>query len=145
MYLDASAIIAVLTKEDDAGYLVAKLERATKPIHCSSLTVFEAVISLARRITNEQHGDQTPIPPTVIDEAQTYVDALLEALRVREIEISGTTHRRAVEAARTFGKFVAHAARLNMGDCFVYACAKEYHLPLLFKGDDFTKTDIEIV
>ncbi|MCZ7497254.1 type II toxin-antitoxin system VapC family toxin [Agrobacterium tumefaciens] len=144
MYLDASAIISVLTREEDAAYLIAKLERATKPIHCSSMTVFEAVISLARRITNEQHGDQSPIPPAVIDEAQAHVDALLQALRVREMAISGTTHRKAIEAARTFGKFVAHPARLNMGDCFVYACAKEYRLPLLFKGDDFSRTDIEI-
>jgi len=144
MYLDASAIISILTKEDDAGYLVAKLERATKPIYCSSMTVFEAVISLARRIANEKHGNHAPIPPAIIDEAQRHVDALLEALRVRELTISGTTHRKAVEAARTYGKFVAHPARLNMGDCFVYASAKEYRLPLLFKGDDFSRTDIEI-
>lgn len=145
MYLDASAIIAILAREADAGYLVAKLEQARQPIHCSAMTVFEAVISLARRMANEQHGDQAPIPPALIDEAQKHVDALLEALEVQEVAIGGATHRKAIEAARTFGKFVAHPARLNMGDCFVYACAKENGLPLLFKGDDFSRTDIETV
>ena len=143
MYLDASAIIAILAREADSGYLVAKLEQATKPIHCSAMTVFEAVISLARRMANEQHGDQAPIPPALIDEAQRHVDALLETLQVQEVAISGAAYRTAIEAARTFGKFIAHLARLNMGDCFVYACAKEYGLPLLFKGDDFSRTDIE--
>jgi len=145
MYLDASAIIAVLANEDDAENIVTKLEQATGPICCSPLTVFEATISLARKITNEQIGDQAPIPPKIIDTAQRNVNDFLKILEVKEIAIHNETHLLAIQAARMFGKFVAHPARLNMGDCFVYACAKENNLSLLFKGDDFSKTDIKAV
>ncbi|WP_025091555.1 type II toxin-antitoxin system VapC family toxin [Brucella intermedia] len=144
MYLDASAIVAILSNEDDAGYLLAKLEKTTSPIYYSSLTMFEAVISLARRLANKQVGSQAPIPTETIDMAQANVEKFMSELGAREMAISGATHRRAIEAARTYGKFVAHPARLNLGDCFAYACAQEYRLPLLFKGDDFPKTDIEL-
>ena len=144
MYLDASAIVAILSNEEDAGYLLAKIEKAKPPIYYSSLTMFEAVISLARRLTNKQVGSQAPIPTETIDMAQAHVEKFMSELGAREMAISGATHRRAIEAASTYGKFVAHPARLNLGDCFAYACAQEYRLPLLFKGDDFPKTDIEL-
>lgn len=60
------------------------------------------------------------------------------------LAISGVTHRRAIEAARTYGKFVAHPARLNLGDCLTCAFAQDYRLPILCKGDEFAKTDIEL-
>ncbi|WP_025591842.1 type II toxin-antitoxin system VapC family toxin [Agrobacterium tumefaciens] len=145
MYIDASAIIAILTNESDAGSLLAKLEDAKKPIFYSSMTVFEAVLSLSRQMANAKVGQQAPIPPELIDTAQQKIDSFLTLIAAREMPIGGKTHRAAIDAARNFGKFVAHPARLNMGDCFVYACAKEYRLPLLFKGDDFIKTDIEAV
>ena len=50
--------------------------------------------------------------------------------------------RRALDAAARFGRVVGHPANLNLGDCFVYACAKAYRVPLLFKGEDFSQTDI---
>lgn len=142
MYLDASAIVAILGNEEDAGYLLAKIEKATSPIYYSSLTMFEAVVSLARRLANKQVGSQAPIP--AIDMAQAHVEEFMSELGAKELAISGAAHRRAIEAARTYGKFVAHPARLNLGDCFAYACAQEHRLPLLFKGDDFPRTDIEL-
>ena len=51
--------------------------------------------------------------------------------------------RIAREAYRDFGKG-RHRAGLNFGDCFAYALAKEKNMPLLFKGDDFRHTDIEV-
>jgi ribonuclease VapC len=48
----------------------------------------------------------------------------------------------AIVALKQFGKG-RHRAKLNMGDCFAYACARRHSLPLLFKGDDFSQTDIE--
>jgi len=48
MYLNASAILAILAEEEDAGYYIAKLEDTNRQIFCSPLTVYEAVISLAR-------------------------------------------------------------------------------------------------
>lgn len=42
----------------------------------------------------------------------------------------------------TYGKVVGHPAKLNLGDCFAYACAKAIEVPLLYKGDDFVRTDL---
>jgi len=50
--------------------------------------------------------------------------------------------RIAREAYRDFGKGSGHAARLNFGDCFAYALAKAAGEPLLYKGTDFSHTDI---
>ncbi|RCS21598.1 type II toxin-antitoxin system VapC family toxin [Phyllobacterium salinisoli] len=143
MFLDASAIVAILAGEEDAGYLIAKIEIAKKPIFYSSLSIFEAVISLARIISISQNGDEAPTPPDLIDQAQEDVEQFLETIGAREMSVSGSMHRKAIEAARSFGRFAAHPARLNFGDCFAYACAKEFRLPILFKGEDFSKTDLE--
>ena len=48
----------------------------------------------------------------------------------------------AFRAAMKYGKSVGHPADLNFGDCFAYACAKAYRLGLIYKGDDFAKTDL---
>ncbi|PND24038.1 type II toxin-antitoxin system VapC family toxin [Sinorhizobium sp. M4_45] len=143
MFLDASAIVAILAGEEDAGYLLAKIEMSEGLKIYSPISMFEAVISLARIVSISQFGDQVPTPPELIDEIQEDVAKFLETIGAREVSVSGSLHRNAIEAARNYGRFVGHPARLNFGDCFSYACAKEYRLPLLFKGDDFSKTDID--
>lgn len=50
--------------------------------------------------------------------------------------------REAISAFTRFGKGRGHPAQLNMGDCFAYACARTHNVPLLFVGDDFSRTDI---
>ncbi|MCY1740670.1 type II toxin-antitoxin system VapC family toxin [Ensifer sp. SL37] len=144
MFLDASAIVAIVSDEEDAGYLIAKIEMSKKTIYYSSLSIYEAVISLARKKRDAAFGNQVPIPQHVIDMAQQHIDAFIETIGAREMTISSGMHRIAIEACRTYGAVVAHPARLNFGDCFAYACAKAYRLPLLFTGKDFTQTDIEI-
>ena len=143
MFLDASAIVAILAGEEDAGYLLAKIEMSEGLKIYSPLSMLEAVISLARIVSISQFGDQVPTPPELIDEVQEDVAKFLETIGAREVSVSGSLHRNAIEAARNYGRVVGHPARLNFGDCFSYACAKEYRLPLLFKGDDFSKTDID--
>jgi ribonuclease VapC len=61
-------------------------------------------------------------------------------IELMPVSVSQATIAR--RAWRTFGRG-AHPARLNYGDCFAYALAKETHEPLLFKGSDFAQTDIE--
>ena len=143
MFLDASAIVAICAGEEDAGYLIGKIETAKKPIYYSSLAMFEAVISLARIVSISIHGDQELTPPHLIDQAQQDVDRFIETIGAKEMSVNGTMHRSAIQAARTFGRLVAHPARLNFGDCFSYACAKDFRLPLLYEGNDFSQTDIE--
>jgi ribonuclease VapC len=57
--------------------------------------------------------------------------------------VTASQARIAREAYRDFGKGSGHPARLNLGDCFAYALARELGEPLLFKGDNFNQTDIE--
>lgn len=72
---------------------------------------------------------------------ETEVTAILVQIGV---EIVGVTPERAVAAADAYGAFGKgrHPAKLNFGDCFAYALAKKYDCPLLFVGDDFSRTDI---
>ena len=70
---------------------------------------------------------------------------LYELIELVRIEIAPVTERRArdaVDAYARFGKSTKHPAQLNFGDCFAYALAKELNQPLLYKGDDFSQTDI---
>ncbi|MEP7453360.1 type II toxin-antitoxin system VapC family toxin [Phyllobacterium sp. SB3] len=145
MFLDASAIVAICASEEDAGYLIGKIETAKKPIYYSSLSMFEAVMSLARIVSISLYGDQKPTPPDLIDQAQQDVARFMETIGAEEMSVNGSLHRTAIQAAKAYGRFVAHPARLNFGDCFSYACAKEKRVPLLFKGNDFSQTDINMV
>ena len=69
---------------------------------------------------------------------------LLEGLGLEIVTVTSATARRIAQAYAQWGKGV-HAAGLNFGDCFAYAVAKEHSCPLLFLGDDFSKTDVERV
>jgi ribonuclease VapC len=75
--------------------------------------------------------------------ARRQVDRFLRLAGVRIVEIGDDELARALDAFDRYGKG-RHPARLNMGDCFAYACAKTQGVPLLFKGDDFGQTDIAI-
>jgi len=71
----------------------------------------------------------------VLQEFAEEAELRLAAIGEREFDL-------ALQAFSRFGKG-RHPARLNMGDCFAYACAKFHGVPLLFKGDDFALTDID--
>ncbi|RBO87701.1 type II toxin-antitoxin system VapC family toxin [Pseudochrobactrum asaccharolyticum] len=143
MFIDASAIVAILGSEEDAGYFIAKIEGCSSTKAYSSITFFEAVIALARKETISRFGENTSTPPEIIEQMQNDVSDFLRVIRAKEVAIGGSTHKRALEAAKTFGRFVGHPAKLNFGDCFSFASATELRLPLLFKGNDFSQTDIE--
>ncbi len=143
MYVDASAIVAILNREPEADALKSAFDANSAKAFVSPLTIFEATISLARAKVFARKN-QKPSRAD-IDAAHKVVRAFLEANGVKEIPILADIGRLAIETAATYGKAVGHPADLNFGDCFVYACAKTYRAPLLFKGDDFTKTDIPSV
>ncbi len=72
-------------------------------------------------------------------------DAVEQFLRLADIEVVAIPPEAraiAIEAYDRFGKS-RHPAALNFGDCFAYACARRARMPLLYKGDDFARTDIE--
>jgi ribonuclease VapC len=79
----------------------------------------------------------------VVAEAETHVGDFLRAAGVVIQPIQPETAHVALEAFARYGKGRGHPARLNLGDCFIYAQAKIGGASLLYKGDDFSRTDIE--
>jgi ribonuclease VapC len=127
MIVDSSTIIAVLRDEPDAGAIVDALRRA--PIRrVSAVTYVEAAV-----VTD---NNRNPVLSRRFDDLIRDAQMLVETVTVRQAEI-------ARQAYRDFGKG-RHKAGLNFGDCFAYALAKEMGEPLLFKGNDFRHTDVEV-
>ena len=126
MIIDSSAIVAILGSEAEAddlenSLLDAPIRRISAVTYVETSIVVDALgdVVLSRRLD--------------------------EFLRETEINIEAVTldqARLAREAYRDFGKG-RHRAGLNLGDCFAYALAKDKAEPLLFKGNDFRKTDVE--
>jgi ribonuclease VapC len=129
MFVDASAIVAILTREPEADVLADALERARSPI-TSPIAIFEATLGIRRK----RHAS--------VEEAEEDVGEFLETAAVRTIPITERETETALSAFARFGKGRGHPAQLNLGDCFAYAVARNHRTTLLFKGEDFTKTDI---
>ena len=129
MYLDASAILAILLREPDGPALAARIQRAAK-IMTSPVSILEATVNLAR-------AAQMPV-----NAAETVVAAFLELVKAQTVSITPEIGRRAIGAYARYGRGSGHAAKLNLGDVFAYACAKAHRVELLYKGKDFQHTDL---
>jgi ribonuclease VapC len=77
------------------------------------------------------------------DQARNLVGRFVGEMEIRLVSIGPQESEVALDAMDRFGKG-RHPAKLNLGDCFAYACARTHGAPLLFKGDDFGKTDIAV-
>lgn len=130
MFLDASAIIAIIARESEAAALAARLRQANE-VHTSPIAVYEAVLGLVR------------IGNTPMQDAKAVLDRFLEETKAQIVPITAEIGRGALTAFERYGRG-RHPAALNMGDCFAYACARALELPILFKGDDFPLTDITV-
>ena len=126
MILDSSALIAILKDEPEGEEFTRLIDLAP---HCriSAVNYVESAAVI--------DGNRDPI-----------LSRQLGAfLRQAEVGIQPVTTAQAYiarQAYRDFGKGSGHPARLNFGDCFAYALAKELGEPLLFKGEDFSHTDV---
>ena len=129
-FLDASVIVAILTREADADSLSDRLDELETPM-TSPLAIFESALGVAKKRKS-----------TALEAAKDVRD-FLEMAQAAIVRITGEDAELALSAFDRFGKG-RHRAALNMGDCFAYACAKARNVPLLFKGDDFVHTDIAI-
>lgn len=128
MFVDASALTTILAGEPDAPALVARLQQARQRL-TSPLAIWETTIALARIL-------DLPLP-----EAQQAVRDYLALASIQVVAVSPKVADGAIEAFDRYGKG-RHPAGLNFGDCFAYACARSYRMPLLFKGNEFALTDI---
>ena len=129
MFVDASAIVAILTREPQADALADVLESALSPI-TSPIAIFEAALGVCRK----RHGS--------VEEAEQDIGEFLELAGVRTVSVTDREAHTALAAFSRYGKGRGHPAQLNLGDCFAYAVAKNHRTALLFKGEDFDKTDI---
>jgi ribonuclease VapC len=126
MILDTSALIAILRYEAEATEFARLIELAAQPrISAVSYVEAGAVID----------GSKDPI-------ASRRLDELIEAAQIAIEPVTEAQARIARQAYRDFGKTSGHPAKLNFGDCFSYALAKSKGEPLLFKGQDFSRTDV---
>ncbi len=129
LFVDASALISILTAENDAIELADCLERDPDRLY-SPISAWETVAGLC-------HAYRFSVP-----QARQRVGLFVSELDFRLVPIGDPEYLIALDAYTRFGKG-RHPAKLNMGDCYAYACARANHATLLFKGDDFSKTDIE--
>ena len=130
MFVDASAIVAIVAPEEEGRAFSARLDRAAA-VRTSAIAVYEAVLGLARKLDLS------------LADAEKAVDVFIADARAEIVPISAEIGRGAIAAFERYGRG-RHPARLNMGDCFAYACARSLDVPLLFKGDDFSQTDIAV-
>ena len=128
MIVDSSAVIAVLRAEPDAEAFAAALAQASEPKRMSAASWLEAAIVI--------DGSGDPV-------ASARFDTFCRRAGIELVEVTGAQAALARAAYRSFGKGSGHPARLNFGDCFSYALARESGERLLFKGGDFAATDLE--
>ena len=119
-------MLAVALRESDGRrYLRAILDAMPRRISVSNW--LEATMVVDRR-GNAQ--------------AVIWLEGLIQGAEIEVMPVSVSQGEVARRAWRTYGRGI-HPARLNYGDCFAYALAKETREPLLFKGNDFAQTDVE--
>ena len=126
MVIDTSAILAILFNESDASKFAQAIESADVN-RVSAATYFEAAAVIDRR------GDAV---------ASREFDLFIRRLKPAMEPVTFEQAHIARLAYRDFGKG-RHPAGLNFGDCFSYALAKSVDEPLLYKGTDFSNTDVE--
>ena len=127
MVVDTSALVAILFAESTAERLMEAILAAPRPIVSAASLVEVGIVAIARRGAASERE----------------LNSLLRQLRLQIIPVTADHAERALGAFRRFGKG-RHPAGLNYGDCFSYALASITGEPLLFVGDDFARTDLQI-
>jgi ribonuclease VapC len=121
--VDTSALMAIILNEPKAEACAAALQIEDRLL-ISAGTVAEVLIVAGRRNVGEEMA------------------RLIDGLGFEFVSVTPASARRIAEAYEKWGKGV-HPAALNLGDCFAYEVAKEHDCPLLYVGEDFSRTDIE--
>lgn len=128
MVIDSSALIALLLAEPETARFVAAIATTSRRLVGAPSYLEAAIVMVSRS------------GPT----AQEKLDRLLTDLAVEIVPFTRDQATLAIAAFRRYGKGTGHFAALNFGDCFTYALAKLTGEPVLFKGNDFARTDIGI-
>jgi len=126
MIVDTSALIAMITNEEDGDALSRVLD-GPQTVRISAASYLETSIVI------DAHRDAAV--SAQLDDMIKDAEIVIEPVTVEQARI-------ARQAYRDYGKGSGHPAKLNFGDCFSYALAREKREPILFKGDDFVHTDL---
>lgn len=124
--IDASALLSVLLGESDAEMMLSKMASMVRPL-VSVASVMECTLRFGRLEMGSRDHE---------------IDALIVAINAEIVAVDVEQLQAARRAFLQFGQGAGHPAKLNFGDCFTYALAKTRNVPLLFKGDDFSHTDL---
>jgi ribonuclease VapC len=120
--IDTSAIMAVLLAEPRATACIRALEAEPELLMSAGTMTEIYVVAAGRKITGE-------------------AAELIRRMEIEVVPVTEATARQVGEAYARWGKGI-HRASLNFGDCFAYVLAKERGCPLLYIGEDFSKTDV---
>jgi ribonuclease VapC len=130
MFVDSSALTSIIVDEPDSEAFMACLARAKSTV-IASVTQVEASIAVGRY----HQGDY--------EFGAVQVSDFIDRAEIKVLDVPADIVDEVLLAYRRYGKGTGHGAKLNFGDCFSYAFAQRLKVPLLFKGDDFSRTDVE--
>ncbi len=130
LFVDASAIVAIMLDEPDAALFVDAIVQGGGECVTNGVAIWEA----ARAVSRNSRGS--------LMAGLAEVERYRSAMNIAVVPIAAAEAVEAVTAQHRYGKGTGHPARLNMGDCFAYACARTNRARLLYKGDDFIHTDL---
>ncbi|MFU0503042.1 type II toxin-antitoxin system VapC family toxin [Pseudaminobacter sp. NGMCC 1.201702] len=128
MYLDSSAVVAILLDEPEAHQLLSRLYAAGRT-EISVVNKVEAALSIGRIIKDYSLAGRL-------------VAEFLDKVGAKISAVAPESYDDVLQAYTRYGKGTGHPAKLNFGDCFSYAFAKRSGVPLLYKGEDFSQTDL---
>lgn len=128
MIVDTSAVVAILKEEQEGERFLRALTREGT-VRISAANYLEAAIVV--------DANRNPLLSRRFDDLIDRTGVVIEQVDRDQAEIARAAYR-------DFGKGSGHPAGLNFGDCFAYALARARREPLLFKGDDFAQTDVDV-
>ena len=124
--VDTSALMSIILEEPDWREIMSRIA-AARCVYISAATLTETLI-----VTRVKRGSR----------ARNLVNHTMQLSRFEVVPVDAAMAELAYDAFEIYGKGSGHPAQLNFGDTFSYALAKIKNVPLLFKGDDFSLTDV---
>ena len=129
MIVDTSAIIAILRDEPEAAQFARLLANRAVPRRMSAANYLEAAVVI--------DAARDPIASRRFDDLVALAEIVIEPVTFEQVQVARAAYR-------DFGRGSGHRAQLNFGDCFAYALARTFGEALIFKGDDFSRTDVAV-
>lgn len=139
MFLDASAIVAIIAQDEGWRELARRIEAAKFKVRFSPLVVVEAVTTLVQRnLDRQDSGFDTA---QHFAQARRLVTSFLAGIGAQNVDITASVATRALDALEADVQEIGRAEELNIGAAFSHACAKMFRIELLSAAANFQETD----